>query len=157
MNYTPGRKKRENRIYDRAPADFLLSIRCIASDNGRPRDTNPVPVKTVDISAGGICFISPEEISTNDVFIITDAYSALKLTGLRVLVLSRSMHIGAPYTLCHCRFIGIDFQKIRNILSYVSASLKKEKELEACMKEHNDASVDPRRLQEDYNDRSPAY
>ncbi len=133
MSETKNIKNKEQRLYTRAPADFLLSIRCIASDNCRQRDSNPISVKMVDISAGGICFVSPKEISNKDVFIITDSSSSLKLTGLRVQVLSRSMHLGAPYTLCHCRFIGMDFLRLKNIIKFVALCMDKSNKMS---KEH---------------------
>jgi hypothetical protein len=107
----------------RVSLDLPLGILRMASDRGACRNEKLVLVRAVDISAGGISFISPQEIFVNDSFMIRSSLPQLNLNGLRLKIVGRSMHLGAPKTLCHCRFIGIDFASKKRIGSYVTNNL----------------------------------
>jgi hypothetical protein len=116
---------KEKRTVVRVPAGFSLDIYGITLDKSVSLRSKLFQVQTVDISTLGLSFISEQEVRAKDVLMINSSSAELNLDGMRVKVISRSMHLGAPRTFCHCRFIGLDAEKKNRISRYVGDRLKK--------------------------------
>ncbi len=112
----------------RVPAEFMFTIRRIASERNLKPDDTPLQVKGVDVSGGGLSFIAEQELNINDIIAVHASPDRLRLEGVRATVVYRSMHLGAPRTLCHCRFIEIDFAKKERIVKYVFEQMRELKQ-----------------------------
>jgi hypothetical protein len=117
-------KRNQMRADVRVDADFSLSIRCIASEKGAPKEAKPFIVRTVDISGGGISFITEQELFANDTVMVNASAPRLSLEGLQARVVALSQHYGSPRTLYHGQFIAIDFAKKERIVKFVFERLR---------------------------------
>jgi hypothetical protein len=117
-------KRNQLRQDVRVETDLAVSIKCIASEKGRPDDTMPFMVKLSDISGGGCAFISQRQLSVGDTVLVTSSSPKLTIAGVQAKVLGVSRHKGAQHFLYHTRFINIDFEKKEKIVKYVFTRLR---------------------------------
>ncbi|MBN2035307.1 MAG: PilZ domain-containing protein [Chitinispirillaceae bacterium] len=117
-------KRNQLRQDVRVETDLAVSIKCIASEKGRPDDTMPFMVKLCDISGGGCAFISQRQLGVGDTVLVTSSSPKLTIAGVQAKVLAVSRHKGAQHFLYHTRFINIEFEKKEKIVKYVFTRLR---------------------------------
>lgn len=122
--HTLSLRRNQLRADVRVDADFPISIRCIASEKSNATDGKPFRVRTVDISGGGISFISDHELYVNDTVVVNASSARLSLEGVQARIVALSQHYGSARALYHGQFVAIDFPKKERIVKYVFERLR---------------------------------
>jgi hypothetical protein len=122
--HTLSLRRNQMRADVRVDTDFPIGIRCIASERSKPTDGKPFRVRTVDISGGGISFISDHELHVNDTVVVNTSTARLSLEGVQARIVAQSRHYGSSRALYHGQFIAIDVPKKERIVKYVFEKLR---------------------------------
>jgi hypothetical protein len=112
-------KRNQLRQDVRVETDLSISIRHVGSEKGKVADTAPFLVKMIDISGGGLAFMSDRQLATGDTIIVNAATPKLTIAGVQAKVLAVSQRPGTQRVLHHARFINIEFEKKEKIVKYV--------------------------------------
>jgi len=95
------------------------------ADPSQPFDTGTFPAKLVDISGGGLSFISDKQLAVSDMVYLISAGPQIPAAGILIKILATSTppskDQGKRY---HAQFINIGFDKKEKIIRYIFEKMR---------------------------------
>jgi len=117
-------KRNQMRTDVRVETDFTISIRRLSPVNDAEADGRPFIVRVIDLSGGGFAFITDQELSINDIIMVSASAARLSMEGLQSKIVALSQHYASSHAMYHGRFLNIEFGKKERIVKYVFMRLR---------------------------------